>query len=106
MKNHQENTSALPALLRSTSGVDTSETNSLCCAAAGVIGTHMLTPRELYRAQGFPDNYIIDTGHDGRKFSNKTQVMMVGNSVSPWPMMALVSANKVTIDDDLMGAAA
>lgn len=57
------------------------------------IGMRMLTPRELYRAQGFPDNYVIDTGHDGRKFSNKAQVMMVGNSVSPWPMMALIKAN-------------
>jgi len=57
------------------------------------IGMRMLTPRELYRAQGFPDNYVIDRGHDGRKFSNKAQVMMVGNSVSPWPMMALVKAN-------------
>lgn len=68
------------------------------------IGMRMLTPRELYRAQGFPDNYVIDTGHDGRKFSNKTQVMMVGNSVSPWPMMALVKAN--TDQETLMEAAA
>ncbi|MBB2886992.1 MULTISPECIES: DNA cytosine methyltransferase [Pseudomonas] len=70
------------------------------------IGMRMLTPRELYRAQGFPDNYIIDTGHDGRKFSNKTQVMMVGNSVSPWPMMALVNANKVQVDGVSIGVAA
>lgn len=70
------------------------------------IGMRMLTPRELYRAQGFPDNYVIDRGHDGRKFSNKAQVMMVGNSVSPWPMMALVGANKVEVDGDLIGAAA
>ncbi|WP_052224691.1 DNA cytosine methyltransferase [Pseudomonas lactis] len=62
------------------------------------IGMRMLTPRELYRAQGFPDNYVIDRGHDGRKFSNKTQVLMVGNSVSPWPMMALIEAN---LDHDL-----
>ena len=37
MKNQQENTGAEAALLRITSGVDTSETNSLCCAAAGII---------------------------------------------------------------------
>lgn len=48
------------------------------------IGMRMLTQREPYRAQGLPDNYIIDTGHYGRKFRNKTQVMMIGNSVSPW----------------------
>jgi DNA (cytosine-5)-methyltransferase 1 len=69
------------------------------------IGMRMLTPRELYRAQGFPDNYVIDRGHDGRKFSNKAQVMMVGNSVSPWPMMALVKAN-TDQDIDVLEAAA
>ena len=37
MRNQQENTSAEAALLRITSGVDTPETNSLCCAAAGII---------------------------------------------------------------------
>ena len=52
------------------------------------------------------EHYIIDTGHDGRKFTNKTQVMMVGNSVSPWPMMALVSENIDPADGDLIGAAA
>ncbi|UQS92392.1 DNA cytosine methyltransferase [Pseudomonas chlororaphis subsp. piscium] len=57
------------------------------------IGMRMLTPRELYRAQGFPDNYVIDYGHDSRKLSKKDQVLMVGNSVSPWPMMALIKAN-------------
>lgn len=57
------------------------------------IGMRMLTPRELYRAQGFPDNYVIDTGHDGRKFSKRAQVRMVGNSVSPQPMAALIRAN-------------
>lgn len=57
------------------------------------IGMRMLTPRELYRAQGFPDNYVIDVGHDGRKFSKKAQVRMVGNSVSPQPMAALIRAN-------------
>jgi DNA (cytosine-5)-methyltransferase 1 len=70
------------------------------------IGMRMLTPRELYRAQGFPDNYVIDRGHDGRKFSNKTQVLMVGNSVSPWPMMALISANKDMDVSEMMGEAA
>lgn len=29
------------------------------------IGLRMLTPRELYRAQGFPDSYVIDTGAAG-----------------------------------------
>ncbi|WP_325918093.1 DNA cytosine methyltransferase [Pseudomonas frederiksbergensis] len=69
------------------------------------IGMRMLTPRELYRAQGFPDNYVIDHGHDGRKFSKKDQVLMVGNSVSPWPMMALLKANLTQDENAMMEAA-
>jgi DNA (cytosine-5)-methyltransferase 1 len=57
------------------------------------IGLRMLQPRELYRAQGFPDTYIIDHGHDGRKFSKSAQVRMCGNSVSPPPAVALIQAN-------------
>ena len=53
----------------------------------------MLTPRELYLCQGFPPNYIIDRGHDGRKFTKTAQVRMVGNSVSPGPAKALIEAN-------------
>lgn len=47
------------------------------------IGLRMLEPRELFRAQDFPDSYIIDRGHDGRRFSKSAQVRMVGNSVDP-----------------------
>ncbi|WP_394424779.1 DNA cytosine methyltransferase [Vreelandella stevensii] len=53
----------------------------------------MLKPRELYRAQGFPDTYIIDRGHDGRRFTVTAQTRMCGNSVSPLPMAALAAAN-------------
>lgn len=70
------------------------------------IGMRMLTPRELYRAQGFPDNYVIDHGHDGTRFSKKDQVLMVGNSVSPWPMMALINANADRNEDALLEVAA
>lgn len=49
----------------------------------------MLAPHELYAAQGFPQSYIIDHGHDGRVFSKSEQVRMVGNSVSPYPAAAL-----------------
>ncbi|MDA8378252.1 MAG: DNA cytosine methyltransferase [Planctomycetia bacterium] len=59
------------------------------------IGLRMLQPRELYRAQGFPDDYIIDHGHDGRKFSKSKQVRFCGNSVSPPPAEALIRANYV-----------
>lgn len=57
------------------------------------IGLRMMTPHELYRAQGFYDRYIIDRGHDGRVFSKAKQVRMVGNSVSPPPAAALLAAN-------------
>jgi DNA (cytosine-5)-methyltransferase 1 len=53
----------------------------------------MLKPHELYRAQGFPADYIINKGADGKPFSQKDQVHMCGNSVSPPPMAALARAN-------------
>jgi DNA (cytosine-5)-methyltransferase 1 len=57
------------------------------------IKLRMLEPKELYKAQGFPDNYIITHGHDGRIFSKTAQVKMCGNSVSPLPAEALVRSN-------------
>ncbi|SEJ56904.1 DNA (cytosine-5)-methyltransferase 1 [Pseudomonas linyingensis] len=53
----------------------------------------MLQPHELYQAQGFPPNYIITHGHDGRRFTKSEQVHMCGNSVSPPPMAAIARAN-------------
>lgn len=57
------------------------------------ITLRMLEPHELYKAQGFPENYIITRGHDGRKLSKSAQVRMCGNSVSPPPAAALIRAN-------------
>jgi DNA (cytosine-5)-methyltransferase 1 len=57
------------------------------------IGMRMLQPRELYRAQGFPDSYLIDRGADGRPLSKAAQVRMCGNSVSPVMSCALARAN-------------
>ena len=57
------------------------------------IGMRMLQPRELYRAQGFPDSYQIERGHDGRQLSKAAQVRMCGNSVCPPLARALVLAN-------------
>lgn len=53
------------------------------------IGMRMLTPRELARAQGFPDDYRLDVGG----ISKTAQVRMVGNSVCPPVAAALVRAN-------------
>jgi DNA (cytosine-5)-methyltransferase 1 len=57
------------------------------------IGMRMLQPRELYRAQGFPDSYRIERGHDGRVLSKADQVRMCGNSVCPPLARAIVAAN-------------
>lgn len=57
------------------------------------IGLRMLDPRELFRAQDFPDSYIIDRGHDGRRFSKATQVRLVGNSVDPLMAVGFLRLN-------------
>jgi DNA (cytosine-5)-methyltransferase 1 len=57
------------------------------------IGLRMLTPRELYLAQGFPESYQIDRGADGRPLTKTAQVRMCGNSVCPPLARALVAAN-------------
>lgn len=57
------------------------------------IGMRMLTPRELYSAQGFPADYQIDSDANGRPFPKNVQVSCVGNSVSPPVAAAIVAAN-------------
>lgn len=57
------------------------------------IHLRMLKPHELFKAQGFPSDYIIDRTADGRRVNVKQAVRMVGNSVSPPPLAALVRAN-------------
>jgi len=56
------------------------------------IGMRMLTPAELYRAQGFPDGYIIDRTEAG-PLPKTAQTRMCGNSVCPPVAAALVAAN-------------
>lgn len=60
------------------------------------IGMRMLTPRELFRAQGFPDDYEIETGRTPSgsiKLTKTAQTRMCGNSVCPPMARALVAAN-------------
>ncbi len=61
----------------------------------------MLSPRELFNAQGFPRGYVIDPfvevknkkGRIIRRRLNKTeQVFACGNSVSPYHSRALTRA--------------
>lgn len=57
------------------------------------IGMRMLQPHELYRAQGFPDWYIIDQDYSGKKYAKDKQVARCGNAVPPPFAEALVRAN-------------
>lgn len=57
------------------------------------IGLRMLTPRELYRANGFPDDYIIDHDYTGKPYGKSKQVARCGNAVPPPFATALVRAN-------------
>lgn len=58
------------------------------------IGLRMLAPRELFRAQGFPDTYIIgDNPEQGLILTKSAQVRMCGNSVCPPMAFALIQAN-------------
>ena len=73
------------------------------------IAMRMLTPAELYRAQGFPEDYEIErgtpltqseqlglldlAGANGEPLTKTEQLRMVGNSVSPQVATALVRAN-------------
>ena len=57
------------------------------------IGMRMLTPRELANGQGFPRDYIIDRGPNGKTLSKTAQVRCIGNSVCPDVAEALVRAN-------------
>lgn len=73
------------------------------------IGLRMLTPRELARAQGFPDSYVLDpecwytTAKGNQKFGRlpkNLQIRMIGNSVCPDVARALVRANQPEIAND------
>ena len=65
------------------------------------IGMRMLTPRELFRAQGFPADYVIEGVWEGLDtddpvwvpFAKDVQVSCCGNSVCPPLAEALVAAN-------------
>lgn len=57
------------------------------------IGLRMLTPPELYRAMGFPADYIIDRDYLGRDYPKTQQVARCGNAVCPPMARAVVAAN-------------
>lgn len=59
------------------------------------IGLRMLTPRELYNAMGFPQDYIIDfiNPNTGKEYSKAAKVARCGNAVCPPMAEAMVRAN-------------
>jgi DNA (cytosine-5)-methyltransferase 1 len=64
------------------------------------IGMRMLTPRELFNAQGFPRDYVIEgvwEDRDGdwhwKPFPKDVQVSCCGNSVCPDLARAIIAAN-------------
>lgn len=59
----------------------------------GDIGMRMLEPRELFNAQGFPPDYIIEHDHEGNRYPKTAQVARCGNSVPPQFAEVLVRSN-------------
>ncbi|NDK37135.1 DNA cytosine methyltransferase, partial [Rhodovulum sulfidophilum] len=64
------------------------------------IGMRMLSPRELFNAQGFPPDYVIEGAWEGldgdaptfRPFSKDVQISCCGNSVCPPVAAAIIAA--------------
>ena len=67
------------------------------------IGLRMLTPRELFDAQGFPPDYIIDVDADGNVYPKSEQVARCGNAVCPPIPTALVRANLPELCEEVQG---
>ncbi|MBD3843972.1 MAG: hypothetical protein IE909_19270 [Campylobacterales bacterium] len=61
------------------------------------IGFRMVQPKELYKGQGFPEDYIFDRGIDENgeviKLTKAQQTAKVGNSVPPGLVKLLMEAN-------------
>ena len=52
-----------------------------------------LTPREMFKATGFPDDYIIEHDDEGKPYPRTQQVAKCGNAVTPPVATAMVRAN-------------
>lgn len=57
------------------------------------VGMRMLQPHELFAAQAFPADYIINPLYNGKPLTKTTQVRLCGNSVCPPIPAAMVAAN-------------
>jgi DNA (cytosine-5)-methyltransferase 1 len=78
------------------------------------IGLRMLTPRELFNAQGFPSDYVIEgvwnqsseiSDWNFTPFTKSTQIKCCGNSVCPDLARALVEANCAHLIEEERNAA-
>lgn len=65
------------------------------------IRMRMLKPIELFKAQGFPKDYIIDRDHTGKKYPTTEQVARCGNSVPPPFAKAIVQSNLPELCSDI-----
>lgn len=66
------------------------------------IGMRLLEPRELARAQGFPDWYVLERRTDGTPTTKTSRTKAVGNSVCPPVMAAILIANGYGVDKSEM----
>lgn len=57
------------------------------------LGTRMLKPHELFAAQGFPEDYVLDVDFRGKPLTGEALTRLCGNSVSPNVARALVFEN-------------
>lgn len=57
------------------------------------IGMRMLTPEELFAAQGFPTDYKIRISFNGKPLSKREMTSKCGNSVPPVMAEALINSN-------------
>lgn len=82
--------------------------HGLAYQACELIGMRMLKSDELYRAQGFGDDYVHEYTADG-PLSEAAQTRMCGNSVSPLQAEAVVRANytpQIYMESDVAFASA
>jgi DNA (cytosine-5)-methyltransferase 1 len=91
----QSNAQAVKEPLPAIAGDNTSGLVTVCGEQYTIsdIGLRMLSPRELFNAQGFPPDYIIDAGEDGKVITKTAQTARCGNAVPPPFAEALVRAN-------------
>ena len=68
------------------------------------IGMRMLSPRELFLAQGFSPDYVIDPVYNGKPLTVTAQNAACGNSVPPVLPKVLIEAN--CLDESAMQAVA